>query len=82
MAILKIYNDSINAGRCRSCEAPITWGAATNGKKHPLNGSPKDLAPIRSETEVESGRVVLYIDTTINGTHFETCPQGRDWRRK
>lgn len=83
MAILKVYTDSIGRGTCRSCAAPITWVEQTNGKKHPLDGSPDDLVAVGLETEGGvGGREVQHVDTTINLSHFATCPDARTHRRR
>jgi hypothetical protein len=53
-------------GACKSCGAVIVWTRTPAGKAMPL-----DLA---SGREGPGGREAL--------THYATCPQGRDWRRR
>lgn len=83
MAILKIYTDSIGQGACRSCHAPLIWVEQVNGLRHPLNGSPLDLVAVQIETEGGiGGREIQHIDTSINTSHFATCPRAADHRRR
>jgi hypothetical protein len=78
MAILKIYADSKGAGQCRSCGAPITWAELTSGKRHPFDG---ELVAVRTQGSMLEGRVIEEVDTSITSSHFQTCPDAKDWRR-
>jgi hypothetical protein len=83
MAVLKVYDDTRGRGQCRSCEAPIWWFQLTSGKRHPFNASGADgPVYIRTEREASTSRLVGYIDTSINTSHFQTCPQSAEWKRR
>lgn len=69
--------------KCRSCGADIIWVELKNGKKHPLD----------SEIVEADGNKVLYLDDITEFkklpagrkgyvSHFATCPDAKDWRRK
>ena len=82
MAILQIYADSKSAlTTCRSCSASITWAELTSGKRHPFNGA---IVGVRSQGSLleGAGRVIEDVDTTVTTSHFETCPDAEDWRRR
>ena len=79
MPILKIYADSKGAGACRSCGAAITWAELTSGKRHPFDG---EIVAVRTQGNVLEGRVIEDVDTSITTSHFATCPQATDWRRR
>lgn len=79
MPNLDIYQDSKGPGRCRSCGASITWAELTSGRKMPFNG---EIVVVRTQGDIlGGGRVVETVDTSITSTHFETCPDAKDWRR-
>jgi hypothetical protein len=77
MANMRVYDDTKGAGTCRSCGASITWFQLVTGKRHPFDGEP---AYVR--TVAVDGRLVGEIDTAVSTSHFATCPQAKDWRRR
>lgn len=80
MAVLDIYADSKGRGRCRSCGARVTFAELTSGKRIPLEG----WEPVALRTQgslLGDARIVETIDTTVSPTHWEHCPQAKDWRR-
>jgi hypothetical protein len=79
MPILKIYADSKGPGQCRSCGAAITWAELTSGKRHPFDG---EIVAVRSQGSILEGRVIEDIDTSITRSHFESCPDAKDWRKR
>jgi len=79
MPILKIYQDSKGPGTCRSCGAGITWAELVSGKRHPFDG---EIVPVRTQGSILDGRVIEDVDTSITASHFATCPDAKDWRRK
>ena len=79
MAILQIYQDSKGPSQCRSCGAPITWAELTSGKRHPFDG---EIVAVRMQGSVLDGRVIEHVDTSVTTSHFATCPDAKDWRRK
>jgi hypothetical protein len=76
--ILKIYQDSKSRGTCRSCGAMIEWAELTSGKRHPFD---LPIVATRTQGSILDGRVIEEVDTAVSSTHFQTCPQARDWRR-
>lgn len=79
MPILKIYQDSKGRGTCRSCGAAIEWAELTSGKRHPFDAP---IVVVRSQGSVLEGRVIEHIDTAVSASHFATCPDANDWRRR
>ena len=77
--ILKIYQDSKGPGTCRSCAAPITWAELTSGKRMPFDG---EIVVVRTQGSILDGRVIEEVDTDITPSHFQTCPQAKDWRKR
>jgi hypothetical protein len=81
MALLDIYEDSVGRGACRSCGARIVWAELTSGRRMPFEGT--ELVVLRTQGDLlGSGRVVQTIDSTITPTHWERCPDAKDWRRR
>jgi hypothetical protein len=76
--------------RCRSCGAEIIW--ATND--HTGGGIPVDAEPVADGNitlDLSGPKVLAHVlrkgEDVAEGTaryvsHFVTCPQGREWRRK
>jgi hypothetical protein len=81
MALLAIYQDSRSFGTCRSCGARLEWAElVTSGKRHPFN---PPIMPVRTQGALLEGeRVTEHVDTSITPSHFETCPDAKDWRKK
>lgn len=78
MAILNVYDDTRGRGECRSCKAPITWfEMVSSGKRMPFDG---DVVFVRTRTE--DGRLVGGVDNSVNPSHFSSCPQASNWRRR
>ena len=77
MATLKGYDDTRNGSTCRSCGAPITWIELVSGKRMPFDG---ELIYVR--TAQVGGRLVGEIDSSVSISHFATCPDAKDWRRR
>jgi hypothetical protein len=77
MPILKVYDDTSGRGTCRSCGASITWYELTSGKRHPFDGEPTYVRTAQAD-----GRLVGEIDTSFCTSHFATCPDAKDWRRR
>lgn len=75
---------------CRSCGEPIDWVKTPKGKNMPVEGlylRYDDLSP--GETIITDGGNVYVksIDKefpSVKGriSHFSTCPQGDEWRKK
>ena len=78
MAILKVFDDTKGRGECRSCHAPVTWFQLTSGKRHPFDGDP---VYVRTEHD-QDRRLIGHIDASIHTSHFATCPDAKEWRRR
>jgi len=76
--VLKVYDDTRGVGRCRSCDAVITWFELTSGKRHPFNG--RDPVYLQTESESATARLIGHLDA--KDSHFTTCPQSAVWRRR
>jgi hypothetical protein len=80
MPTIDIYQDSRGAGRCRSCGAAVEWAEnVKTGKRIPFDAP---IVPVRTQGDVLGGLVVETVDTTVTTSHFATCPQANDWRRR
>lgn len=80
MAILRIWQDTRRLGTCRSCGAPIEWGELISGSRMPFNAP---IVAVRAQDELlTGGRTIEDVDTTVSISHFATCPDAKDWRRK
>jgi hypothetical protein len=76
---LTIYQDSRGPGTCRSCGAAIEWAELTTGRRAPFDR----ILPVREQSPLFiGGRVIEELDTATSPTHFETCPDAADWRRR
>lgn len=84
MPLLRAFDDSKGRGVCRTCGAAIWWMQLVSGKRHPFNEQPND--PMRgtpvsaAPDEIRDGRRVLVIDAA--DSHFATCRDSRDWKKK
>lgn len=75
---IEIYRDYQTA-LCRSCQAPIVWiERVDSGKRHPYN-PPLEARPI--DRHVGTRRLAA-IDSTTAVSHFATCPQAHEWRKR
>ncbi len=79
MPLIAIVQDSKRPGACRSCHAPITWATTIRGKHMPFDG---EIVVVRTEGSPLTGTVVEYVDTDITPSHFQSCPNAADWRRR
>lgn len=80
MSEIAIYADSRGGGVCRSCGAAIEWAElAGSGKRMPFEGA---IVAVRSQANILTGRLIEFVDTTITPTHFEKCPEAKQWRRR
>jgi hypothetical protein len=52
--------------KCRSCGASIVWGSTKTGAPIPL----------------DTNHVRIIGSTQYGTTHFATCPEAREWRRR
>jgi hypothetical protein len=75
-----ILHRSRALGHCRSCDAPIEWAKlADSGKAMPFN-RPIVLLP------VDGTDSPLFdfdcVDMTQTTSHFATCPDAQQWRKR
>jgi hypothetical protein len=76
---------------CRSCGAPIIWTrTAFNGKPIPIDLAPTDNGNILLQPRDTERHIALVLppgderittETTYT-THFATCPDSDQWRRR
>jgi hypothetical protein len=77
--LLRIFQDSRNHSACRSCGAPVEWAETATGKRMPFD-PPIVTVPALMPAMID-GRVVEDVDpATVS--HFATCPDAKDWRRR
>jgi hypothetical protein len=81
-------------GTCRSCEAPIRWVRSESGKRHPLNADPDpangawwvdddDVMHYAPEAATVDGvRQTAMVERDLFTSHFATCPNANQHRRK
>lgn len=55
--------------QCKSCGADIVWLVTKN----------KKMIPVDADTVVEGEEI---FDSDTMTTHFETCPDADNWRKK
>jgi len=80
MSVLQIYQDSRGPGRCRSCGAAIEWAELVSGKRMPFD---PPIVAVRTQGNILAGaRTVEDVDTTVTASHFATCPDAGQWRRR
>jgi len=73
---LLVWSGSRQRGQCRSCRATIEWATlADSEKKIPLDVP----VVVKSTTQANDGRLIDHVEPL---THFGTCPDAQQWRRK
>jgi hypothetical protein len=76
---MKIFRDSRNHYACRSCGAPVEWAELTTGKLMPFDPPIVTVATLMPV--IIGGRIVEEVaQATVS--HFATCPDAKDWRRR
>lgn len=75
---------------CRSCDAPVVWAVTDLAKSMPVDRDPSPAGSIALEYRVP-GRAplarVVRADlrgarTDLHTSHFATCPQAGNWRKR
>lgn len=74
--LVRVWDDTRGPGRCRSCDAKLTWFETVAGKKIPFDGDP---VPRRSEHDPATRRLILYLGS--DDVHWATCPDADRFRR-
>lgn len=73
---------------CKACGKPIIWTRTSAGKAMPVDVYPTRGANVRlrwegSEVKADVVRAQLAFGSTTNHlSHFVTCPNADEWRRK
>jgi hypothetical protein len=76
---IRIWQQSRARGICRSCGARIEWAKVVDsGRAIPLD-VPVTVANV---TQFADGRLIEHLDPTISKSHFATCPQAAQWRKR
>jgi len=66
---------------CRSCGARIVWGQTNRGKRIPIDlDSIPGAEPFSAENA--SRPPAVRFDPLVHTTHFATCPQADEHRRR
>lgn len=79
--ILKVFDDSRGQGTCRSCGAYVWWFELVNtwGSRMPFDGDP---VYVKTELDPDTKRLIGYVDASVTPTHFSSCPDAEQWRRR
>lgn len=75
----------MNHTYCRSCNAPIVWVLTKSGKRMPIDATPVETGNIVLNgitAEVLKAGVVPAQGVPRYVSHFSTCPQSAEHRRK
>ncbi|HUT56645.1 MAG TPA: hypothetical protein VNA25_02095 [Phycisphaerae bacterium] len=67
-------NRPLDIQACHSCGRAIVWEVTFKGARVPL-----DHPPEKRYVRNDEGKMVI-VDTWLS--HFATCPQAQDWRKK
>ena len=81
LAEIQIFADTRNRSTCRSCGAHIEWAETIAGKRMPFDAPIVAVRTI-AKWEHESGRTVEIVESTVSKSHFATCPDAGQWRKK
>jgi hypothetical protein len=78
MPTLSIYRDTRSLGTCRSCGARVEWAQLITGKRMPFD---PPLVVVRRQQSFLA-RDVDVVDMEATRSHFASCPEAAQWRRK
>jgi hypothetical protein len=76
---------------CRSCHALITWAVTVDGKRMPLDYNATDDGTLVVVRHTDTGTPVVRVVSPVDGvpshpsryrSHFATCPDAGDWRKR
>ena len=68
--------------KCRSCGAPIEWAVTDAGKMIPLDADPVPEGNLVVEAGKSRARTVDDPGVVFWRTHFATCPNADEHRRR
>ena len=80
--------DKPNNARCASCDAPVTWVRnIMSGKRQPIDDHDigllrVDTRPDRDGDSVACGEVDFGGDSPMHTSHFASCPERDQWRKR
>lgn len=66
--------------RCKACDAPIIWAETENGNRIPLDAKSEKRFVLGREGSWGDTKVAAMKDTYTS--HFATCPNANDFRKK
>lgn len=75
----------MNHTYCKSCNAPIVWVLTKSGKRMPIDHGPVETGNIVLDgitAQVLRAGEVLPKGVPRYTSHFSTCPQAQEHRRK
>jgi hypothetical protein len=64
-------------GKCRSCQADVTWYKTQAGKWLPFNGAP--TPQVQQELLADDSSIGFL---PASAAHWTTCPDADAWRKK
>lgn len=76
-SLVQCFDDTRGRGRCRACEAPLTWYETTAGKRMPFDGEP---VPRGSMHQDSTRRLIVLLSS--DDVHWRTCPDADSFRRR
>jgi hypothetical protein len=76
---LSVYHDTRGPGTCRSCGAAIEWAQLVTGKRIPFD--PPVVVRV-TQTALVDERTIDVVDMDFTRSHFASCPDAKDWRRR
>ena len=79
MAEIHIFSDTRGFSQCKSCFAEIEW-ATVVGSERKMPFDPPIVA-VRTYHD-PARRLIEVVDPTVSKSHFSSCPQSDQWRRK
>lgn len=76
----------IDAGRCRSCHAPILWAESVGShKRMPLDAAPSPEGTVYLSAEPDGKTYARVMNKgrfpEMRTSHFATCPDAAKWRK-
>jgi len=76
---------------CKSCGASIYWAKSSTGKSIPIDAEPVEGGNVWLSISTRTGELRAKIvskstslesDRNAYVSHFVTCPQSKDWRKR
>ena len=67
---------------CRSCRAWVVWCTTAKGKKMPVDAEPAADGNLVMKEDGTVEVVPVGSQPKLHLSHFVTCPDRREWRKK